>query len=232
MPFGKRTFIHGSMRVMRCIHFLTAPRWPFDVNCQEARMNNLRKETDSLGEVDVAGGQALGRADAALARAFQHRQGPDAARDDRRLRDPEEGGGERQSRRRPSRRQGPQADRAGLRRDPRRPASRHVPAARLDDRQRHAVQHERERGDLEPMLPARRHAARQQAPGSPERPRQYVAIVERQLSLGHVHRGRDERRRSASSRRSRRCTTRSRPRRASGTTSSRSAEPTCRTRRR
>ena len=38
-----------------------------------------------------------------------------------------------------------------LRRDPRRPAPRHVSAARLDDRQRHPVQHERQRGDLEPL---------------------------------------------------------------------------------
>src|SRR5256885_15744213 len=31
--------------------------------------------------------------------------------------------------------------------------------ARVDDGQRHAVQHERERGDLQPLLPARGHAA-------------------------------------------------------------------------
>ena len=49
-----------------------------------------------------------------------------------------------------ARRQGACADRQGLRRDPRRPASRHVSAARVDDRQRHAVQHERQRGDLQP----------------------------------------------------------------------------------
>ena len=54
------------------------------------------------------------------------------------------------------------ADRQGLRRNPRRPASRHVPAACVDDGQRHAIQHERERGDLEPREPARRHGARQQ----------------------------------------------------------------------
>ena len=49
-----------------------------------------------------------------------------------------------------ARRQKPRADRAGLRRDSRRAASRHVPAARVDDRQRHAIQHERQRGDLQP----------------------------------------------------------------------------------
>ena len=44
-----------------------------------------------------------------------------------------------------------QADRPGLRRNPGRPASRHVSLARVDDRQRHAVQHERQRGDLQPL---------------------------------------------------------------------------------
>src|SRR2546423_1468485 len=33
----------------------------------------------------------------------------------------------------------------------------------MDDRQRHAIQHERERSDLQPLLPARRHATREQA---------------------------------------------------------------------
>ena len=36
-----------------------------------------------------------------------------------------------------------------------------VPAARLDDRQRHSVQHERQRGDRQPLLADRRSAARQ-----------------------------------------------------------------------
>jgi fumarate hydratase class II len=80
----------------------------------------------------------------------------------------------------------------GLRRNSRRPASRHVPAACLDDRQRHPVQHERERGDLQPLLPARRHAARQQDAGSSERSRQHVAVVERYVSVGDVHRRRGQ----------------------------------------
>ena len=42
----------------------------------------------------------------------------------------------------------------------RRPASRHVSVACMDDGQRHPVQHERERGDLQPLLPARGHATR------------------------------------------------------------------------
>jgi Lyase len=54
----------------------------------------------------------------------------------------------------------------------------HVPVARVDDRQRHAVQHERQQGLLEPRLSDRRHAARQQDAGTSERPRQHVAVVE------------------------------------------------------
>jgi len=38
----------------------------------------------------------------------------------------------------------------------------HVSLARLDDGQRHPVQHERQRGDFQPLLPNRRHAARKQ----------------------------------------------------------------------
>ena len=49
--------------------------------------------------------------------------------------------------------------------------ARYVSVARLDDRQRHAIQHERERGDLEPLLPARRHAAWKQDAGPSERSR-------------------------------------------------------------
>ena len=77
------------------------------------------------------------------------------------------------------------------------------------------------------------HAARQQAPGASQRSRQHVAIVERHLPLRDAHRGRA----SASSERlhpgghgsARRDRT---PRPRNGRTSSRSAAPTCRTRRR
>ena len=56
---------------------------------------------------------------------------------------------------------------------------RHVPTACVDDRQRHPVQHERQRGHLQPRLPACRHAPRQQDPGASKRSRQHVAVVER-----------------------------------------------------
>ena len=131
--------------------------------------------------------QAVGCADPALDRLFQHRARPDAARDDRGVCDPQARGGPRQPRQRTAGRGGQPPDRDGLRRTARRPALGHVPAACLDDRQRHAVQHEPQRGDLEPLLPACRHAARRQAAGASERPCQHVAIIERQLSVGDVH---------------------------------------------
>ena len=78
---------------------------------------------------------------------------------------------------------------------------------------------------------ARRHAARQQNAGAPERSRQHVAVVERHFSLGDVHRRRrDVKQRLIPAVRG--CATRSRRRPRLGTISSRSAAPTCRTRRR
>jgi Fumarase len=65
---------------------------------------------------------------------------------------------------------------------------RHVSAACVDDRQRHAVQHERERSGVQPLLPAGGNGARQQDAGASQRPRQHVAVVERLLSLGDVYR--------------------------------------------
>ncbi len=58
----------------------------------------------------------------------------------------------------------------------------------LDDRERHPVQHERQRGDRQPLLGARRRAAREQASRAPQRSREYGAVDQRHLSLGHVDR--------------------------------------------
>ena len=71
---------------------------------------------------------------------------------------------------------------------PRRRTPRHVPAARVDDGQRHPVQYERQRGHIEPLLPIGGHAARQQTAGASQRPRQHVAILERHLPVGDAHR--------------------------------------------
>ena len=94
------------------------------------------------------------------------------------------------------------------------PAPRHVSPARLDDGQRHPVQHERQRSDLQPVLPARRHSARKPRAGPSQRSRQHGAVVERLFSVGDVHRGGRQRESSGSFPRSRHCATRS-PRRPS-----------------
>ena len=135
-----------------------------------------------------AGRQAMGRANSAFHRLFQYRPGSDASRNDHRLRHLEESRRRRESCRQKARRRAPCADRSRLRRNPRRQARRHVPTACLDDRQRHAVQHERQRGDRQPLLAVRRQAARQQGAGPSQRSRQHVAIVERHFPGGDVHR--------------------------------------------
>ena len=60
-------------------------------------MGDARIETDSMGKVDGSRGQAMGCADATVARALQHRARPDAARDDHRVCNPEAVRGDRES---------------------------------------------------------------------------------------------------------------------------------------
>ena len=64
----------------------------------------------------------------------------------------------------------------------RRQARRPVSAARLADRQRHADQHERQRGDLEPRDRNRRRRAGRQEADPSERRRQHVAVLQRHVS--------------------------------------------------
>ena len=80
---------------------LGSPR-PSRRNRTELSMNANRVESDSLGPVEIPSDKLWGAQTAARDRAFQHRPRAHAARDDRRLRDPEEGGGERQPRARPT----------------------------------------------------------------------------------------------------------------------------------
>ena len=106
------------------------------------------------------------------------------------------------------------------------------PAGRLADRLGHPDQHERQRGDRQPRHPAARRRARQQGSGPSERPRQPEPVVERHLPH------RDPRRRRAGDRPASCCPRCARLRDARGQgggvgrASSRSAAPTCRTRRR
>ena len=79
-------------------------------------------------------------------------------------------------------------DRRGRRRDHRRQARRRVPAVGVADRQRHADEHERERGDLEPRHRARGRRAGLEEARPPERRREHVAVVERHVPDRDAHR--------------------------------------------
>ncbi len=109
-------------------------------------------------------------------------------------------------------------DRARRRRGDRRRARRELPALRLADRIGHPVEHERQRGDLEPRHPAPRRRARQQDAGAPQRRRQHGAVVERHLPHGDAHRRRGRAGGSPAAPRPRRWRRRSRPRPSSGRT--------------
>ena len=125
------------------------------------------------------------------------------------------------------------SDRAGRRRGHRRQARRPVPAGRLADGQRHADQHERQRGDRQPRhRDARRRDAASKKPIHPNDDvnkaqssndtfptAMHIAAVE--ASCDHLL-----------PERSGSCATRSAEKARPSTTSSRSAAPTCRTRRR
>ena len=148
-----------------------------------------RIETDSMGEIEVAVERLLGRADAALAEAFQHRVRCNAARDDTRARDTQKGGGDRQRRPRQASRGQDGPDRPGGRRGDRRQARRPFPAARLADRLGHADQHERQRGHLEPRHRDRGRRDGFENAGPPERRRKQIAVVERHVPDRDVYRG-------------------------------------------
>ena len=178
------------------------------------------------------GRQVLGRAGAALARQLQDRLG-EAAQADRaraRHRQARRGRGEHGARpARPEARQGDRRRRAG---GDRGQARRALPAGRLADGLRHAVEHERQRGDLEP---GDRDAGRRdglQEAGASQRPRQHEPVVERHLSDGHAHRLRGGDRSTGCCRRCASCTRRWTPRRKPWATSSRSAARIRRMRRR
>ena len=130
----------------------------------------------------------------------------------------------------PQARQGDRGGRAG---GDRRQARRAFSAGRLADRLGHAIQHERQRGDLEPRdRDAGRRDGLQEARAS-QRPRQHEPVVERHLPDGHAHRLRRGDARTACCRRCAICRRRSiAKQRALGRTSSRSAARTRRMRRR
>ena len=147
-----------------------------------------RTETDTFGPIEVAADRYWGAQARALARQFQDRLGKAAAVGRARARHRQARRGGSQHGARPARPEDRRGDRRGRAGSDRRQARRPFPAGRLADRLRHAVQHERQRGDLQPRdRDARRRHGLEEA-GAPQRPRQYEPVVERHLSDGHAHR--------------------------------------------
>ena len=66
----------------------------------------------------------------------------------------------------------------------------HYPHLRLADRFGHAVEHERQRGSVEPSDPAARRQARHPGARRPQRRRQHGPVEQRHFSVGDAHRGR------------------------------------------
>ena len=83
----------------------------------------------------------------------------------------------------------PRPDRQGGRRGDRRQARGSLPARRLADRLGHAVEHERQRGDLEPRHRDGRRRDGLEEARAPERPRQHEPVEQRHLPDRHAHRG-------------------------------------------
>ena len=189
-----------------------------------------RRETDSMGEHRRAGRPLLGRPDAAQPHPLLDRRRPHAEARLPRLRLRQEGGGAGQRGRRAAAAVEGRGHRARRRRGDRRQARRALPALRLADRLGHAVEHERQRGAVEPRDPAarrRRSAASRRCTRTttstwasrrttPSRPR--CTSPPCSSSRNTCCRG------------ARRWLPRSRPRRANGTTSSRSGGRISRTR--
>ena len=135
-----------------------------------------------------AGRPLLGRAVGALAREFPDRLGAAAGADRPRARPDQARRRRGQHGPRQARSEARQGDRRGGAGSRGRQARRAFPAGRLADRLRHAIQHERQRGDRQPRdRDARRHARLEDA-GPSERPRQHEPVVERHLPDGDAHR--------------------------------------------
>ena len=187
--FCAETVLPASSRVRYARCFVVASRRKQMTAISDVKNPDIRKETDSLGKVDVPADKLWG---AQTQRSLEHfsigkdlipREMITAYAILKKAAAAANHAGKRLHG------SAVQFDRSDLRRNPRRPASRHVSIACLDDRQRHTIQHERKRSDLQPLLSACGHATRKQDAGAPQRSRQYGAVVERFFSVGHVYRG-------------------------------------------
>jgi len=116
-------------------------------------------------------GSLLGSADAALAPELRDRRDSLHAAHDPRVRHPEEGGRRGEPRAGPPPRGSREAHRGRGRRGHRRQAGRALSARRLPDRERHADQHERERGHRQSRDRARRRRDGLEGSGPSERRR-------------------------------------------------------------
>ena len=123
-------------------------------------------------------------------------------------------------------------DRRGGRTRSRRAARRRISAAGLADRLGHPDQHERQRGDRQPRQRKARRTARRQIAGPSQRSRQSRAVLQRRLPDRHAYRGLARDRAGACCPRCATCRTRCAKKPRNSPTSSRSAAPICRTRRR
>ncbi len=155
-----------------------------------APVTSTRIESDSMGEIEVPADRYWG---AQTQRSLHHFDiGTETMPKPliRAFGDPQGRVGRGQPRPRQARRRAGRPHRAGGGRGgqgrPRRP----VPAAHLADGQRHADQHERQRGHLQPGHRAQRRGHGLQEARPPQRPRQHVPVVQRHLPDRHAHRGR------------------------------------------
>ena len=174
----------------------------------------------------------LGGADRTLAAEFPHRHRPDADADHSRARHRQACGRRNQSRARPARPAPRRRHHPRRARGDRRQARRSFSAGGLADRLRHPDQHEPQRGDRQPRQRAARRQARRQEAGASQRSRQHEPVVERLVPDRDAHRGGDARSSPIWFRRWTSCTARCARRKRRSPTSSRSAGPTPRTRRR
>ncbi len=147
-----------------------------------------RTETDTFGPIEVRGRPLLGRAGRALARQLQDRLGEAAIGRRARARHRQARGRRDQHGPRQARQENRRGDREGRAGGGRGQARRPLPARRLADGLGHAVEHERQRGDLEPRhRDARRRDGLEEA-RAPQRPRQHEPVVQRHLPHRHAHR--------------------------------------------
>ena len=152
-------------------------------------MTKTRTETDTFGPIEVPADRYWGAQTQRSLQNFKIGGERHAAPVVHALGVVKRAAADRQCRARPARHEARRCHRGGGAGSDRRQARRAFPAGRLADGLGHAVEHERERGDLEPR---HRDAGRRdglEEAGASQRPRQPQPVVERHLPDGDAHRG-------------------------------------------